>query len=298
MIAFPFEFAQENVPLAPLTRYRIGGPARLALSPRTLDEACAAYAWMMAQAGPRLVLGGGSNVLIDDQGFAGTVLITTRLEGIVALGEDRYRVESGVVLDRLVREVMLERNYDGVGSLAGIPGTVGGAIFMNAGTVNGSTCEWLDEVEVMTPSGRATIRVTPEIYGYRGQTFCPRGGLVLCGTFRFRPSFREERAVYDHYLQRRQEKQPQGDCCGSVFKNPPNDHAGRLIESCGLKGTRCGGAIISPMHANFIMNDRHATFDDVLQLIQLSKSAVRERHGVDLQEEVVIIRNGVVVDLA
>ncbi|MFA6243840.1 MAG: UDP-N-acetylmuramate dehydrogenase, partial [Candidatus Hydrogenedentales bacterium] len=127
------------------------------------------------------------------------------------------------------------------------------------------------------------------LYSYRGQTFCPRGGLILSGLFRFEPVVEDQRAIYDRYIQRRKEKQPQGKCCGSVFKNPNGDHAGRLIEACGLKGTRHGGALISPMHANFIMNDDNATSADILALIAMVKQTVRDRFSVELEEEVVYI---------
>jgi UDP-N-acetylmuramate dehydrogenase len=290
MGTLPFDFALENHRLAPLTLYNVGGPARVALAPRSLDEAVAAYDWLRQQPGRKLVLGGGSNVLISDAGFDGIVLLTSGLNRLESLGDDRYRAESGVVLDRLVRDVMLPNNYDGVGGLTGIPGSVGGAIFMNAGTVNGSTCQLLESVEVMTPEGRRDVPMEPSLYAYRGQTFCPRGCLVLCGTFRFARAEADQQAIYDHYLQRRKEKQPQGYCCGSVFKNPPGEHAGRLIESCGLKGTRHGGAIISPMHANFIMNEDGASSEDILWLINLCKRTVRERYGLELEEEVAIIR--------
>ncbi len=290
MSAIPFEFAVENLPLAPLTRYHVGGPARLALVPRTLDEAREAYAWLQTQPGPKLILGGGSNVLIDDRGISGAALITTSLNRIEPLSNDRYAVEAGTPLERLVTEVMLEHNYDGVGGLTGIPGSVGGAMYMNAGTVNGATCEWLESVEVIGPAGPASVSVTPDLYGYRTQRFCPPGGLLLRGTFRFKPADHDQRAIYDHYIARRCEKQPQGYCCGSVFKNPPDNHAGHLIEACGLKGTRRGGAIISPQHANFIMNEDSATFADILALIDLCKHTVKAQFGIDLQEEVVILR--------
>src|SRR5690606_7004140 len=101
---------------------------------------------------------------------------------------------------------------------------------------------------------------------------------------------KDQRAVYDHYIQRRREKQPQGHCCGSVFKNPPGDHAGRLIESCGLKGTRRGRAVISPLHANSITNEHGAPSEDILALIDLCKRTVLEKHGIRLEEEVIIVR--------
>jgi UDP-N-acetylmuramate dehydrogenase len=291
METLPFTFARSDFPLAPKTLYRVGGPARLALLPTSMEELREAYAWMIDQPGPRLILGGGSNVLISDEGFAGIVLFTTGLRSWEALGEGRFRVESGVVLDHMVQEIMLVNNYDKVGGLTGIPGSVGGAIFMNAGTVKGSTCELMESVDVIGPDGVfRTVTMEPHLYDYRGQTFCPPTGIILQGVFQFRRAQEDQRAIYDHYIQRRKEKQPQGFCCGSVFKNPPGEHAGRLIEACGLKGTRHGGAIISPMHANFIMNENNASFADITALIALCKRTVHETFGIRLEEEVRIIQ--------
>ncbi|HUW59654.1 MAG TPA: UDP-N-acetylmuramate dehydrogenase [Candidatus Bathyarchaeia archaeon] len=285
----PFDFAVANYVLGPATWYRVGGPARLALFPRSADEAVAAYRWMVSQPGRWLVLGKGSNVLISDAGFPGIVLMTERLDKVAALGGDSYVVESGLELDRLVCDVVLANNYEGAGAWAGIPGSVGGAMFMNAGTVNGSTSDFLESADLVTREGVKTVAVDKTQCGYRQQTFCGGDDLILRGRFRFTRSDKDQRAVYDHYLERRREKQPQGHCCGSVFKNPTGKHAGRLIEACGLKGARRGGAVISEIHANFIMNDNGATFQDIVYLINLCKQCVRDRFGIDLIEEVRVI---------
>lgn len=282
----PFEFARENVPIAPATLYRVGGPARFALFPRDEQEAEAAYHWMRAQPGPKLVLGAGSNVLVAGEGFPGIVFFTTELTRLEELGGDRFHVQGGVPLERLVSEVMVPRNYEGVGALAGIPGSVGGAIYMNAGTVNGSTCMLLEAAELLRAGVRESVEMHPGLYTYRGQQFCGPGDVILAGTFAFTRSQENQQAVYEHYLARRREKQPQGYCCGSVFKNPEGGHAGQLIEACGLKGARRGGAAISEKHANFIMNENNATFEDITALIELARGAVRERFGIELEEEV------------
>ncbi len=285
----PFDFSRLDYPLAECTLYNIGGPAKVALLPRTDEEVEQAYQWMNAQPGKKLIIGGGSNVLINDEGYDGIVLFTTQLLRMEDLGDHRFYVGSGCELDDMVRQIMLKHNYDGVGGFTGIPGSVGGAIYMNAGTVKGSTCQWMESVNVMKPAGRTTIPMTPERYSYRGQTFCEPGDVILGGTFQFTPAEADQQAIYDRYKQRRLEKQPQGHSCGSVFKNPEGNHAGHLIESCGLKGTRIGGAVISPMHANFIINEGTATFRDVLDLIALAKKTVAKQHGVALEEEVRVI---------
>jgi len=285
---YPFDFAIENYPLAEASLYKVGGPARLALVPRTIPEAEAAYRWLRTRPEPKIVLGGGSNVLIADEGFPGIVIFTTHLTGIDALGGDRYYVEGGVILDKVVRETIIANNYKGTGGLTGIPGTVGGAIYMNAGTVNGSICQLMESVTIITEKGTSTVPMDPSLYSYRGQTFCPPSGLILSGLFKFEKATEDQRAIYDHYIARRKRTQPPGNSCGSVFKNPPNDHSGRLIEACGLKGMRYGGAVISELHGNFIVNDRNATAKDILYLIAFCKKTVKEKFGVDLEEEVKI----------
>jgi UDP-N-acetylmuramate dehydrogenase len=244
---------------------------------------------MLTQDVPRLILGGGSNVLIADEGFPGIVLFTNHLLRYDDFGDGRYYIASGHDLDWAVREIMLKHNYEGVGGLTGIPGSVGGAIYMNAGTVNGSTCQFMESVDLLTRGGFKTTPMSEALFGYRGQTFCAPGDVILGGTFKFAVSERAQQPIYDHYKKRRVETQPQGKCCGSVFKNPEGNHSGRLIEACGLKGTRHGGAVISTMHANFFMNEDNATAADLLWLIALAKRTVKEKFGIALEEEVRLI---------
>lgn len=284
----PFDFAVADYPLADASLYKVGGSARLALLPRTREEVEAAYVWVRTQDVPKIVLGGGSNVLIADAGFPGIVIFTNALNRLESLGEDRYLVEGGVVLDTLVRETIVANGYRGTGALTGIPGTVGGAVYMNAGTVNGSICEMMESVDVITEDGARTVAMDPSLYSYRGQSFCPPSGLILSGTFRFEKAVDDQQAIYDRYIERRARTQPKGNSCGSVFKNPEGGHAGQLIEACGLKGTRRGGAAISTLHANFIVNENGATCEDILWLIDLCKRRVQEQFGIDLDEEVKI----------
>jgi UDP-N-acetylmuramate dehydrogenase len=288
MSGAPFDFAVENYPLASASLYNVGGAADVALMPGNIEEVEAAYVWLRDQDVPKIVLGGGSNVLISDDGFRGIVVFTTNLRGSWGSAEGLLRVGGGVVLDDLVRDVIVANYFEGAGGLTGIPGTVGGAIFMNAGTVNGSICELMESVEIVSESGREEIRIDSSMYSYRGQTFCPPSGLIVSGTFAFRESREDQGAIYEGYIARRRETQPQGHSCGSVFKNPEGHHAGQLIESCGLKGRRIGGACISDVHANFIVNDRGASCADILALIGLCKERVLAEHGVELEEEVKI----------
>ncbi|MCA1902772.1 MAG: UDP-N-acetylmuramate dehydrogenase [Candidatus Hydrogenedens sp.] len=282
-------FVYRDYPLAPHTYYNIGGCADIAMIPINEEEMALAYRYFQEFSLPRFILGGGTNVLISDKGFRGLVLITCAYQQIQSLGGDRYYITSGVELQRIVKEIMLENNYEGVGALTGIPGTVGGALFMNAGTVNGCICEWAEEVHLLSSGGLRMVSMCPSLYSYRSQKFCSTEDLILGAVFHFRESDKDQRPIYEHYISRRKEKQPEGHCCGSVFKNPPNEHAGKLIEDCGLKGYRYGGAVISPVHANFIMNEGNASFNDVLYLIRLAKHKVLEKFNICLEEEVRII---------
>ncbi len=282
-------FCYKDFLLAPHTYYKIGGPADFALIPGNEKELEQSYQILQQIFLPYFILGGGTNILISDKGFRGVILITSHYKEFKSLGNDRYFISGGTELDWVVKEILLKNNYKGVGALTGIPGTVGGALFMNAGTVNGCICEWTEKVFLLMPDGKKEIEMKSELYGYRSQKFCSMNELILGAIFHFKKSERDQQPIYEHYLQRRKEKQPQGYCCGSVFKNPSGFHAGKLIEECGLKGTRKGGAIISPTHANFIMNENNATFDDVLFLIHLIKKKVFEKFQITLEEEVRIL---------
>ncbi|MGC8737417.1 MAG: UDP-N-acetylmuramate dehydrogenase [Candidatus Hydrogenedens sp.] len=284
-----FSFFQSAYILAPHTYYKIGGPADFALIPQNETELKQSYQILQQISLPYFILGGGTNVLISDKGFRGVVLITSHHKEFKSLGNDRYFISGGVELDWVVREVLLKNNYEGVGALTGIPGTIGGALFMNAGTVNGSICDWAEKVFLFSRDGEKEIEIKPELYGYRLQKFCSMYELIYGAIFHFRKSDKNQLSVYEHYINRRKEKQPQGYCCGSVFKNPAGYHAGKLIEECGLKGIRKGGAVISPIHANFIINENNATFDDVLFLIQLIREKVYEKFNIKLEEEVHIL---------
>ncbi len=287
LISLPF--CHNDYSLAPLTYYKIGGPADFALLPEKGEELEQSYQILQQISLPYFILGGGTNILISDKGFRGVILITSHYKEFKSLGNDRFFISGGVELHWLVKEILLKNNYEGVGALTGIPGSVGGALFMNAGTVNGCICEWTERVFLLTPQGKKEIEIKSELYGYRSQKFCSMNELIYGAIFHFKKSDRDQQPIYEHYIQRRKESQPQGYCCGSVFKNPSGYRAGKLIEECGLKGIRKGGAVISPIHANFIMNERNATFDDVLFLIHLIKEKVYERFNITLEEEVRIL---------
>jgi UDP-N-acetylmuramate dehydrogenase len=277
-------------PLARHTSFRIGGPADVLATPDTALE-LAAIARAAAQAGASLtILGGGSNMLVGDGGIRGVVVKLGR--GFRRVVWDAPCVEAGaaVQLGRLARDAV-ERGLAGLEYAEGIPGTVGGALFMNAGAYGGEVSDTVDEVEGVDATG--AVRRLPRTslaFVYR-RTVLPAGFLVTAVRFRLRPEASAEvQARLAHARDRRTASQPHGQAnAGSIFKNPPGDHAGRLVEAAGLKGARVGGARISEQHGNFIVNEGAARATDVQALMQEAQRVVWERSGVWLEPEVRLV---------
>jgi UDP-N-acetylmuramate dehydrogenase len=274
-------------PLAPYTSFGIGGPADIMVVPEGVEDVQAALGCCRAEGIPCLLLGGGSNVLVRDGGFRGVVL---RLDGtfleLTAEGRRVY-AGAGVRLSRLVA-FCSKLALSGVESLAGIPGTVGGAVKGNAGAFGGSIADHLAEVRLLTREGdQQTLSRDRLEFSYR-HTALPEGCVVLEAIFDLEPgdAVHIRRRVSENLVQRNRGQPVEWRSAGSVFKNPPGDYAGRLVEKAGLKGTRIGGACISPKHGNFIINLGGATAGDVLALIDLMRHRVREEMHVELELEV------------
>jgi UDP-N-acetylmuramate dehydrogenase len=277
-------------PLARHTSFRIGGPADVLATPDTAEE-LAALVRAAASADVALtMLGGGSNMLVGDGGIRGIVVKLGR--GFRRVEWDPPCVEAGaaVQLGRLARDAAT-RGLAGLEYAEGIPGTVGGALFMNAGAYGGEVAGAVDEVEGVHPDGRVARIARAELaFGYR-RTALPVGFLVTAVRLRLRP---EATAAVQARLEgaraRRTASQPHGSAnAGSIFKNPPGDFAGRLVEVAGLKGTRVGGARISEAHGNFIVNEGDARAADVQALMQEAQRVVWERSGVWLEPEVRLV---------
>jgi len=270
--------------------WRVGGPIeRLAF----VDDA-AALATLHAEDPGLHVLGNGSNLLVPDEGLRGTAV---RLGGafretaIVREEGDAVWLRAGA---GLLNAVLLARTAKlglaGLGPLAGVPGTVGGAVAMNAGTALGEVADILDAVEGLGADGPVTLARAALPMRYR-EGGLPPGFIVTAAIFRLtRAGFAEEQAKVVHHLVRRKATQPLDlPSCGSVFRNPPGDHAGRLIESVGLKGHTVGGAAISERHANFIVNLGAASASDVMACIRAAWTTVRAETGVALVPEVHVL---------
>jgi UDP-N-acetylmuramate dehydrogenase len=276
-------------PMARHTSWRTGGPADIWFRPATREDLLAFLPTIDADM-PVYWVGLGSNLLVRDGGIRGVVIAAQdALGAIEELGEGRMRAGAGVACTVFARHCV-RLNLGPAEFFAGIPGTVGGALAMNAGAFGGETWDQVESVEVVDRVGNVRVR-TPDDYqvGYR-QVDGPAGEWFLSGTFRFRQDFDTSMEKVKALVNERKDKQPLGlPSCGSVFRNPEGDHAARLIETAGMKGQRIGGAVVSEKHANFIINEGDATAADIEALIDFVQKTVREKHGVELQREVHII---------
>lgn len=280
----------EQVPLHRYTSWRVGGVAERFYRPADLADLCAQLATLPADE-PITWLGLGSNLLVRDGGVCGTVIHTQGgLDLIEPLPDQRLRVEAGTPCAK-VAKIAAREGLAGAAFLAGIPGTIGGALAMNAGAFGGETWERIEAVQTVDRHGVLRQRPAADFeVGYRhvrgpaGEWFV--AGILALETGSPARLAEEGRAL----LARRGGSQPIGKpSCGSVFRNPPNDHAARLIEAAGLKGHRIGGAVVSEKHANFILNDDRASAADIETLIGHVRDTVLARFGVLLEPEVRIV---------
>jgi UDP-N-acetylmuramate dehydrogenase len=282
------EICQPDAPLAPLTWYKLGGSARWLLTPRHTDELAAVLACCRRHGIPWRILGRGANVLVRDAGVDGAVIrLTGPLWEEVRWDGALVYAGAGADFHRLVKE-SVERGLVGLENLAGIPGTVGGVIRMNGGGKYGDIAQYTRDVGLMDETGRITRRPRPEIgFAYRRSDL---GGLIILNaTFALESGDRED-AVGRFQAIWREKSASQAALgersAGCVFKNPPGDYAGRLIDAAGLKGTRIGGAQICPKHANFVVAHDGATAQDVIDLIRRARERVRQSTGIELELEV------------
>lgn len=279
---------RRNEPLARHCTWRCGGPADHYFAPADRDELATFLANTAVD--PLFWLGFGSNVLVRDGGLRGTVIATTGLDRFEWLDAEHLYAEAGVACARVARSAA-GADRGGLEFLAGIPGTLGGALKMNAGALGGEIWNFVEWAEMIDRAGgvqrwqRADFTAAyrrlelPQTGGFVGALLALPAAAAGQGGERIR-----------QVLAQRNATQPTGKpSCGSVFKNPPGDYAGRLIEQCGLKGHRLGGCHVSTVHANFIVNDGAATAADIEQLIEQVQSLVRAATGVELEPEVLIV---------
>ncbi len=281
---------QRNVPLAPLTSLGIGGPARRYARPTDIDQVADLVQYAEEHDLAWMVLGNGTNVLFPDTGFPGLIIHLGRCFSRTWIDEDRLTVQSGAGLGATMGRLRAQGYHDFDG-LIGIPGSVGGALTMNAGSRDTTIADPLERVTVLRPDGQLRT-LSPEecAFGYRDSLFRQRDWVILEGQFRIGGAKRvDPQALMAHRRQVQPLRQPSPGC---VFANPPGPRsAGQLLEQAGLKGTRRGGAMISPLHANFMINDRRATAADLQNLIDIARERVYKEFGVELRLELVVVPN-------
>lgn len=276
-------------PMARHVSWRTGGPARCYFEPADMAELEQFLAGLETDE-PLLWLGLGSNLLVRDGGFPGTVIATAKaLQGLSHEGDCMWRVEAGVACAKLARQSAAQ-GCAGAEFMAGIPGSIGGALAMNAGAFGGETWSIVTQVQMLDRYGQRHTRSAEDFQiGYRSVRG-RAGEWFVAAWFGLQPAATDGMAHIKSLLARRGETQPLGQAsCGSVFRNPPGDHAARLIESCGLKDQRVGAACVSSKHANFIINMGSASASDIEALIGQVRDTVEREHGVRLIPEVRIV---------
>lgn len=281
---------KSQVPLATLTSFRVGGPAEWYVAPQNLEALQASFEWAAREGLAVTLLGAGSNLLVSDRGIPGLVIGTRHLRHTQFNPETgRVTVAAGEPLPRLAWQAA-ERGWQGLEWAVGIPGSVGGAIVMNAGAHKSCIADQLVNAQVLSPSG--TIKtLTPEQLGYSYRTSLLQGTqhLVTQATFQLQPGAdpQEVMATTAQHLEQRRRTQPYHlPSCGSVFRNPLPYTAGWLIEQTGLKGYQIGAAQVAQRHANFILNCGGATASDICGLIKYVQQQVEQRWSLKLEPEV------------
>jgi UDP-N-acetylmuramate dehydrogenase len=274
-------------PMARHTTYRVGGPAAIFCVLDAVHDVVSALRILEEEEVDWAVVGKGSNLLVADAGYEGAVLVLGREFKRHVIEGQTLRTGSAVVLAHLVQDAF-GLGLSGLEWAVGIPGTLGGALAMNAGTPEGWIGQIVDTVTLFAPGlGLTLVHGRDVVWDYRRSGLAGRG-IILEATLRVAEGEPERiRAEMERNLGRRKATQPmQLPCAGSVFVNPPGDSAGRMIEACGLKGLRLGGACVSSVHANFIVNEGGATAADVIGLIRKVRATVKDGCGVELRPEI------------
>lgn len=285
---------RRNEPLSKHTSWRVGGPADSFYEPAGMED-LSAFLKTLPESEPLYWIGLGSNLLVRDGGVRGTVIMLSgKLNGLERIDANTVRAEAGVASAKLAR-FSVQQGLRGAEFLAGVPGTIGGALAMNAGAFGGETWNIVTAVETMDHAGRLHRRLPSDFkVGYRSVQV-PKGEWFVAGLFGLKSGDETEgQALIKSLLAKRGATQPtQWPNAGSVFRNPSGDHSARLIEATGLKGFCVGSACVSELHANFIINTGGATAADIEKLIGLLRDKVFAAQGVEMEAEVRIIGESV-----
>ena len=275
-------------PMSRHTTFRTGGPAAFYVEPSEAEELQKVLDICKKEQLPHSIIGNGSNLLVGDLGYRGVVISFGKPFGQITVEEDTIRVGAGALLSSVARQA-LAASLTGFEFAAGIPGTIGGAVVMNAGAYGGEMCQVLKEVTVLTAKGEIkTLPVSEVKLGYRTSCIKEKDYIVLEAVLKLQPGSAEEiRSVMEDLAAKRREKQPlEYPSAGSTFKRPAGHFAGKLIQDAGLRGFTVGGAQVSEKHCGFVINRDHATSSDILSLCEQVQAKVKEQFGVDLELEV------------
>lgn len=286
--AFPEEEIRENEPMSKHTSFKIGGLADIYITPNTRQSLMKAIKLCRENNIEYYIMGNGSNLLVSDDGYRGAIIqIFRKLNDIRIDGENVY-AEAGILLSALSNKVY-NSGLKGFEFASGIPGTLGGAVYMNAGAYGGEMKNVIVEVEVMDEKGNITVLSNEALHlGYR-QSICQKENyIVISATLKLERGDKEEiKAIIDDLTDRRKSKQPINmPSAGSTFKRPAGYYAGKLIMDSGLMGHSIGGAQVSDKHAGFIINKGGASCSDVLELMEFVRETVYNKYGVTLDPEV------------
>ena len=279
-----------DVPMSEHIYFKVGGPVDILVTPKDVEQVKKTIKLCKENSVPYYVIGNGSNLLVKDGGIRGLVLKISNLDKIT-VDENCVKAECGALL-KDVSKVALENSLTGFEFACGIPGSVGGAVFMNAGAYNGEVSQVIKEAEVLDEVGNIIVLNKEELeLGYRTSAVMTRGLVVISATFELAKGEYDKVADRMNTLtQRREEKQPlEYPSAGSTFKRPEGHFAGKLIQDSDLKGFSIGGAAVSQKHSGFVINKGGATAQDILDVIEHVQKTVKEKFGVDLHPEVRII---------
>jgi len=275
-------------PLSRFTTFRIGGPADYYLEPLDREDLVNLIKYLNEIGYPFIIIGNGSNILISDEGIRGAAINLEFGFNKIEVSKNFVFAEAGIKLSKLV-DVCIENSLVGIENLAGIPGTLGGAILMNAGAYGGEISDYILKVEIF--DGEKIRFLSKEECGFAYRKSNLEGKIILSAEFQLQTGDKEKaKARRKELLLKRNQSQPvELPNAGSIFKNPPNDFAARLIEQAGLKGLTVGGAKVSEKHANFIVNFNNASANDVLELMKIIQESVYQKFGIVLEPEIKMV---------
>lgn len=279
-------------PMKNHTTFRIGGPARYFVTPKTTKELADVITLCRSTEVPFLVMGNGSNLLVTDKGWRGAVISTEHLKN-ASVSHTSIWAEAGITLARLAR-LAQDASLTGMEFAAGIPGTLGGALVMNAGAYGGEMKDILLWADVLAPDGSIHRKTVSQLeLGYRTSLIQQEGYVVLAAQLSLKEGDQTaiKRKMDDLACQRKAKQPLEYPSAGSTFKRPPGYFAGKLIDDAGLRGFQLGGAAISEKHCGFVINKAQATAEDVLNLCSEVKRRVKERTGVELELEIKILED-------